>query len=118
MQKQGSSILAAVPIWSEFLQKALPHMQNETFTQPDAVNEAKPILAGTPFPDGTAHSILYYVDKSDPTGPIPTNPEADPQFKNWEADTQDWVSKNEVLPVTQPGAQTQPSSTPTQGNTP
>ncbi len=31
-----------------------------------------------------AHSILYYVDRSDPRGPIPEKPSNDPQYKNWE----------------------------------
>jgi len=30
------------------------------------------------------HSILYYVDKNNPRGEIPSNPSADLQFKNWE----------------------------------
>lgn len=30
------------------------------------------------------HSILYYVDKNNPRGEIPSNPGADLQFKNWE----------------------------------
>lgn len=38
-----------------------------------------------------AHSILYYVKKDDPRGEIPTNPESDPQYKNWEAVAQGWL---------------------------
>jgi membrane peptidoglycan carboxypeptidase len=95
MQRQGSSILAAVPMWSAFLQQALPTVSNETFTQPDPVNETKPILAGNPYPDGTPHSILYYVDRNNPTGPQPADPTNDPQFKNWEAGLfQAWANQN------------------------
>ncbi len=40
------------------------------------------------------HSILYWVDKSDPQGPAPTNPAADPQFNNWEKPVFDWATEN------------------------
>ena len=32
-----------------------------------------------------AHEILFYVDRTNPLGPVPSNPAADPQFNNWEA---------------------------------
>jgi 1A family penicillin-binding protein len=41
-----------------------------------------------------AHSILWYVNKDDPRGDVPTNPENDPQFKNWEKAVQDWYKNN------------------------
>lgn len=94
MQKAGSSILAAVPMWSAFMDQALPEVTNTTFTQPDPVNETKPILAGVPYPDGVAHSDLYYIDKNDPTGPQPMNPASDPQYRNWEAGLQAWIAQN------------------------
>jgi len=94
MQKAGSSILAAVPMWSAFMDQALPEVPNTTFVAPDPVNETKPILAGIPYPDGAAHSDLFYIDRSDPTGPQPADPAADPQFKNWEAAAQAWVAAN------------------------
>jgi hypothetical protein len=40
-----------------------------------------------------AHSILYYVDRNDPLGPIPKKPEIDPQFKYWEEGVQNWAGK-------------------------
>jgi membrane peptidoglycan carboxypeptidase len=94
MQKAGSSILAAVPMWSAFMDQALPEVPNTTFVAPDPVNETKPILAGIPYPDGVAHSDLFYINRSDPTGPQPADPASDPQFANWEAATQAWVAKN------------------------
>ena len=74
--------------------QALPEVPNTTFVQPDPVNETKPILAGVPYPDGVPHSDLYYIDRSDPTGPPPTDPAADPQFNNWETALQAWVAAN------------------------
>ena len=39
------------------------------------------------------HSILYYVDKDDPTGPKPENPSADPQFELWEERILEWAER-------------------------
>ncbi len=41
-----------------------------------------------------SHSILYYVNKDDPQGDSPKNPEDDPQFKNWEKAVKDWLKNN------------------------
>lgn len=94
MQKNGSSLLAAVPMWSAFMQQALTNVSSTTFTQPDPTNPVKPILAGNYLYDNQLHTILYYVNKSDPTGPAPTNPAADPQFNNWETALLTWAAKN------------------------
>jgi membrane peptidoglycan carboxypeptidase len=94
MVRSGSSILAAVPIWHAFMQKALADQPLETFTQPDPTNPAKPILAGNYLYNNQLHTILYYVNKNDPTGPAPTDPNGDPQFRNWETALLTWASKN------------------------
>lgn len=39
------------------------------------------------------HSILYYIDKDDPLGEAPKNPERDSQFKNWERGVRNWAEK-------------------------
>ncbi|HVO28385.1 MAG TPA: transglycosylase domain-containing protein [Candidatus Paceibacterota bacterium] len=102
MQKSGSSILAAVPMWSAFMQQALPEVPNDTFTQPDPVNETKPMLDGQYLVDGQVHSILYYVDKNNPLGPQPADPAADPQYENWETDTQAWIAAHPSILGQQP----------------
>ncbi len=95
MQHSGTSILAAVPIWSDFLNKVLPNYPQESFTPPDPLPpNTKPMLNGQYINNGSIHSILYYVDKNDPVGPVPANPMNDPQFTDWEAGVLDWVSKN------------------------
>ncbi len=43
---------------------------------------------------GGVHSILYWVNKNDPRGPIPANPESDSQFKYWEYGVQKWATQN------------------------
>jgi membrane peptidoglycan carboxypeptidase len=115
MQRHGSSILAAVPIWSTFMKEALVNMPEETFNRPDPVPAAKPVLGGDYLHDKQVHSILYYVDRADPTGPPPVNPADDPQFVNWETGVLAWAQKNILdysaynQPVV-PGAQENPIS--------
>ncbi|HEX4104566.1 MAG TPA: transglycosylase domain-containing protein [Candidatus Paceibacterota bacterium] len=94
MVKNGSSILAAVPTWNAFMTQALPEVPNTTFVQPAPTNPTKPILAGNYLANNQLHTILYYVDKSDPTGPDPTDPATDPQYHNWETDLQAWAARN------------------------
>lgn len=94
LQKNGSSILAAVPTWHAFMQQALPQVPDTTFIKPNPVNPTKPILAGDYLFNNQLHTILYYVDKNNPTGPVPTNPNADPQFYNWETALLTWAAKN------------------------
>lgn len=43
----------------------------------------------------TGHDILYYLNKDDPRGDAPKDPEIDPQYKNWEKAVEKWVDKNE-----------------------
>jgi membrane peptidoglycan carboxypeptidase len=94
MQKAGSSILAAVPMWNAFMAQALPEVPNTTFTQPNPTTATKPVLTGQYVIDGQVHDILYYVDKSDPTGPDPTNPAIDPEYNNWETGVENWARAN------------------------
>ncbi len=37
-----------------------------------------------------AHCILHYVDIENPLGPIPKNPQDDPQYNNWEKPVKSW----------------------------
>ncbi len=90
LQRHGSSILAAVPIWHAFMAAALPSSTPDTFNRPDPISAEKPIFAGDYLHDKQVHSILYYVDKSNPLGPAPANPADDPQFTNWETGVLNW----------------------------
>ena len=94
MQKSGSSILAAVPMWSAFMTQALPMVPNTTFIQPNPTTPANPALGGD-YRDasGQPHSILYFINKNDPTGPAPTNPANDPQYNNWETGVQNYYKQ-------------------------
>lgn len=102
MQKHGSSILAAVPIWSAFMKETLQDRPTETFAQPDPIFIEKPILnsqyvvnywdGGQKYPQ--VHDILFYVKKNDPQGPAPADPENDSQFQNWEEPVITWAKAN------------------------
>jgi 1A family penicillin-binding protein len=98
MQKSGSSILAAVPIWHNFLAEALQYFPSEEFPKPEIPIREKPILNGQFIINNEIHSILYYIDKNNPLGPAPIDPKIDPQFINWETSVQYWINthQNEV----------------------
>ncbi len=40
------------------------------------------------------HSILHWVDKNNPLGPIPANPASDNQYERWEWGVRNWVLQN------------------------
>ena len=113
------SVLAA-PIWNAFMSRVLGDTPIESFKTPEDYQVDKDIVNGT-IPsqvvkiDATTgqlatsltppeliselmvpihHSILFYVDKDNPLGPIPENPENDPQFSSWEKAVQTWAEKN------------------------
>ncbi len=93
---QAGSVLAALPIWSAFLAKTLINYPTEIFNKPaiDPKIEKAMINGEYILPDGQIHDILYFVNKNDPLGPAPLNQESDPQFKNWESATQEWLTLN------------------------
>ncbi|HEY4504926.1 MAG TPA: PBP1A family penicillin-binding protein [Candidatus Paceibacterota bacterium] len=43
------------------------------------------------------HSILHWLNKEDPLGPAPLNPELDSQYRYWETPVRKWVLKNGYL---------------------
>lgn len=91
MQKHAGSILAAVPIWSEFMNAALLNYPMEFFDKPDEfVENNKPMMNGEYIVNNQIHNILYYIDKNNPLGPQPINPELDSQYWNWELPIGNW----------------------------
>lgn len=95
LQKRGGSILAALPIWSEVMGKALKNQTaGELFTKPESLAVSKPIFRGDYLANKQIHTILYYLDKNNPLGPYPTQPESDPQFQNWEIPVLNWARSN------------------------
>lgn len=121
IEKGGAGVMAAGPIWHDFMTKALKDTPIETFNKPDPVITEKPILNGqyqisvklkvnknnnllisekTPkdlieeksFTE--IHEILYWVDKNNPQGDLPRQPENDPQYKNWEDSLVNWLKNS------------------------
>ncbi|MDB5266779.1 MAG: putative penicillin-binding protein [Parcubacteria group bacterium] len=109
MVKKIAGFIVA-PMWRELMDATLSSFPVENFPPAAPTDQTiKPVLRGvwqggttqiydpttntiSSVPSGEAHSILYYVNKNDPLGPAPSNPSADPQFKNWEYGVQHWMS--------------------------
>jgi 1A family penicillin-binding protein len=62
-----------------------PDNQNETAEE---ILSNKPLQLSDIF--NNIHTILHYVDRTDPMGPAPTNPTNDGQYKYWEYGVQQW----------------------------
>jgi 1A family penicillin-binding protein len=116
--KGGGNTLAG-KIWNRFMKLSLASTTPETFPTPPENDATKAVLRGgdgiikikvnrlngklatssTPETLITekeflpSHDILYYVNKDDPRGPMPTNPADDPQYENWEAALQAWAGR-------------------------
>ncbi len=112
MQRQGSSILAAIPIWHNFMATALQGEPQEAFTRPGPTASQKPVLRGQVIINNEVHSILYYVDRRDPDGASPANPESDPQFANWEAGVLSWAKNRDLSRYAQVGTESTGASAP------
>jgi 1A family penicillin-binding protein len=108
MKKGADGSKIAAPIWNRFMSRALAGSAPEVFTPPQPVVTGKAVLDG----DKTAQavyaidrvsgklatemtppdSILFFVDRADPRGPVPEHPEADSQFATWEESVARWFS--------------------------
>ncbi|MEK7623326.1 MAG: PBP1A family penicillin-binding protein [Patescibacteria group bacterium] len=113
----GGSKVAGV-IWNSFMKNTLSGTPVEQFPEPPPNTATRPILRGaiggnvtvtinrvtgkiatssTPAEDLVertfipAHSILHYIDKKDPSGPPPADPNSDPQYAIWETAIRDWI---------------------------
>lgn len=98
MQKNAGSILAAIPIWSNFLKETINKFPVEYFKNPETdfsniVKEInKPMLNGKL--GKPPHNILYYINKDNPLGEPLKNPYLDPQYYYWEIGVNQWLRKN------------------------
>jgi penicillin-binding protein 1C len=94
MEKKVSGLVVA-PLWREYMENILPLFQVETFIPPikEDLSNLKPVLRGD-WATGGIHSLLFWVNKNDPRGPIPQIPSSDPQFNNWEYSVSFWARSN------------------------
>lgn len=142
MIKKTSGMIIA-PLWRAFMDEALKKYPSVPFKRPEPIDASlRPILRGvwqggqTYVVDKTSgniatdqtppelreeravpdvHSILYWVNKNDPKGNPPANPNDDPQFQLWEKPIRDWaMAQGSVLGayVTTNWQPTVPSPTP------
>jgi penicillin-binding protein 1A len=88
-KKPGVSL--AGPVWHSFMNEILPKFPKKEFEKPKEEIIEKPILNGE---KAEPHSILYYVKKEDPLGPLPENPFSDPQYSNWEYSVQKYINSH------------------------
>lgn len=99
------------PMWQEFMQFALSNVEEtDSFRAPElpSYEGLKPVLQGQwqggylnneGRLTGGIHNILHWVDRNDPRGPIPSNPDTDSQYANWEYSVRQWVEgRNFSLP--------------------
>ncbi len=125
MRPGADGVNVAAPIWRAFLDQVLGNYAVENFPKYEEEKTGKAILDGKlniekdvedceitnkkeeyclankyckhknkkDFAD--VHTILYYVDKDDPRGDYPKNPQKDPQFSEWEKAVKKWYEKNE-----------------------
>lgn len=123
MHKVAAYIVA--PMWNEFMNEALKRIPRESFSKPAEVDVSSlpPVLRGiwqgnkTYFVDKLSgklateltppefrveravreiHSILYWIDKNNPTVPRVTPPETDPQFARWEYAVHTWAEEQKL----------------------
>ncbi|MBI3088903.1 MAG: PBP1A family penicillin-binding protein [Candidatus Colwellbacteria bacterium] len=80
---EGSSILAALPIWHEFMAQAVPKRPYASFNSPAPPQADKPILRGE-LSEGY-HDLLYYLGRG-----------GEGQSSYWEASVQNWLQNNTV----------------------
>ncbi len=120
MKRGADGSVIAAPIWNEFMREALKDTTPESFPTPEIIKTGKPVLDGqesaeikikidtisgklaTEFtPLSTikeltikeVHNILHYVNKDDPRGDNPNNPQTDPQYTAWEESVIRWAQE-------------------------
>lgn len=96
MVKKVSGFIVG-PTWAQFMGYALTKFPSSAFSRGNYPTPSKPALRGlwqTPGNDGSIHEILYWLTKSDPSGPQPSNPANDPQYSYWEYPVRIWAAQN------------------------
>ncbi len=121
MKRGADGSVIAAPIWKQYMTEALKGSPVENFTKPNPSNATKPAILGTAFGKKVKidtvsgklateftppelveertffepHSILQYVNISDPLGPAPERPEQDPQYQAWEQGVKAWTEREQ-----------------------
>lgn len=111
---------AAAPVWNQFMRGALAGTAVESFPAPSIPNTGKAVLDGelpseqvvidtvsgklateyTPEEYreekvcGEYHSILHYINPSNPRGNAPSNPASNSMYSAWEAGVAGYIERN------------------------
>ena len=120
MQKKVAGLIIA-PVWAAYFADIASSLPNDYFKKPEpTAPDIKPTLRGiwkggesyfidtlsgklaTEFTPAetrseilnqSVHSILHWVDKDDPRGAIPKNPQNDSQYASWEYGVRKWFTE-------------------------
>lgn len=106
MERRVSGFIVG-PIWSEVMKYAIARRPEAAFTRSETSDEnLKPVLRGVwqgndvtrqgnmEYVRQEVHDILHWVDKNNPNGPVPSNPQSDPQYTLWEVPVRSWAQMN------------------------
>lgn len=123
MRHSSASVMVAAPIWHKLMAYALEHMPPEEFVAPEKKEPPKAVFRGMyrggPFvkvdsiskklttaytpPElvhevglGPVQSILGLINKDDPLGPGPANPNQDPQYNHWQSGIDAWATTHGI----------------------
>ncbi len=104
MAKKVSGLIVA-PMWRAFMDEVLKTVPTESFNKPLVEDSyaLKPVLRGKwqggisnggeqETLSGGIHTILYWLNKDDPRGPISNPVTSDPQFDRWEYPIHVWAA--------------------------
>ncbi|MEK7658346.1 MAG: PBP1A family penicillin-binding protein [Patescibacteria group bacterium] len=81
----------AAPIWRKVIEKIIKNHAVENFNPPDNIINKSPVLLGQLNSNDT-NTILYYINKDDPLGPPPQNPNTDAQYNYWQQGINNWLA--------------------------
>jgi membrane carboxypeptidase/penicillin-binding protein PbpC len=118
---QNIAGLIISPLWGAFMSQVAKNFPPEDFPTPQApITDTKPVMRGiwqggqsykvdtvsgklateyTPKETtkenvfNSVHTILHWISKSDPNGPIPTEPTKDAQYEYWEYGVRKWFDE-------------------------
>jgi membrane peptidoglycan carboxypeptidase len=102
MVKSVAGFIAA-PLLHEAMAYALSKYPKTYFGEPSPIfSSVPPMLQGNWYiPDRQGnivpHSLLYWTDKNNPQGPVPSNPSLDPQYEYWEYAIAAWYASHPNL---------------------
>lgn len=103
MVKKVAGFIAA-PLWHAVFEEIFKKIQPENFEKPDYGNPPQKSMLNGEWRGRLennqlitqVHSILYWVDKNNPLGEIPSNPGNDPQFYLWEYPVREWAKRQNL----------------------